>query len=473
VFPSAASALAGYNLVKVKRYSDWLIGSALFVVVWIAHTFSPNATPYDSRWTVHTALSILHEGNTNLDEYVDLLERDNFYAIECVSADGTRVYPVRQRSECAGGHLYHFYPVAVPLLATPAVLATEKGLALGQPVLRPLAERTPAGVRKTFLLGDLANSSVLVELLVASLIIAAAAVVIYLIAREFLPPFYSAALGLLFAFCTSAWSTASRGLWQHGPSMLMLGVALLLALRAERKPALIRFAGIPLLLAFFIRPTNILPLAAFSLFVLVYHRRHFVSYLLWAAPVALLFAIYDLSIYGSVLAPYSFTKRSGTASLSLHPRLLEALLGNWISPARGLLTFVPVFLLSIYGVLLPPLTTQARRLRYFLVVVVALHWLLISTYEDWWGGHSFGPRYFSDLTPYFVYFLIPVVAQARRRPALAVLFGVLTAASFFVHYRGATHWACYTWNVDPVNINQSQYRLWDWRDPPFLRGLRR
>jgi hypothetical protein len=452
---------------------------ALFLLVWITHTFSPNATPFDSRWTVHTALSILREGNTDLDEYRDLLAKDGFYGIECVGADGRRTYPVRRQSPCAPGHLYNFYPVAVPLLALPAVFVADKGLAVAQPWLRPLIERTPAGVRRTFLEGNLAGSSVLVEILIASLIIAAATVVVYYIAREFLPRIYSVVLGLLFAFCTPAWSTASRGLWQHGPSMLMLAIALLLVLRAERRPALIRFAGVPLLFAFFVRPTNIVPLAALSLFVLVHHRRRFVSYLLWAAPVALLFVAYDWAVYGSVLAPYFFTARPGAPGLALHPRIFEALLGNWISPARGLLTFVPVFLLSIYGMLLAPPSTQAKRLRWYLAVIVALHWVLISLYEDWWGGHSFGPRYFSDMTPYFVYFLIPVVGRSRaglwslRKVALASVFVVLTAASLFVHYQGAMRWTSYAWNVEPVDINRAPSRLWDWKDPPFLRSMRR
>ena len=107
---------------------ETLAAAAVFLVVLPAQVLSPNATPFDSRWTVHTALSILNEGNTNLDEYLPLLERDNFYAIECISASGARLYPIKSAVECAGGHFYNFYPVAVGALVTPVVFALDKGI---------------------------------------------------------------------------------------------------------------------------------------------------------------------------------------------------------------------------------------------------------------------------------------------------------------------------------------------------------
>ena len=57
------------------------------------------------------------------------------------------------------------------------------------------------------------------------------AIVIFLIARQELAALPAMLVALAFAFGTSAWSTASRSLWQHGPSMLLLGLALLAQLR--------------------------------------------------------------------------------------------------------------------------------------------------------------------------------------------------------------------------------------------------
>jgi len=53
-----------------------------------------------------------------------------------------------------------------------------------------------------------------------------------------------------------------------------------------------------------------------------------------------------------------------------------------------------------------------------------------------------------------------------------VAFVVLIGVSAFIHGRGARKPDGYLWNVTPVNVDQSPSRLWDWRDPQFLRGLR-
>ena len=54
---------------------------------------------------------------------------------------------------------------------------------------------------------------VVTVMLIASIIVALASAVMYLIARQFLAPLQSILLALIFAFCTPAWSTASRALW--------------------------------------------------------------------------------------------------------------------------------------------------------------------------------------------------------------------------------------------------------------------
>ena len=52
------------------------------------------------------------------------------------------------------------------------------------------------------------------ELLIASLIVALASVVMYVVARRFLGIAQSILIALVFAFCTPAWSTASREPWR-------------------------------------------------------------------------------------------------------------------------------------------------------------------------------------------------------------------------------------------------------------------
>jgi hypothetical protein len=364
-------------------------------------------------------------------------------------------------------------------MTAPALFALERGLSAAQPLIRPLIPHLPGplrlDMRRRFLEGDMVGGALTAELLIASWITALSVALMYLLAREFLSARLSLLIAGLCAFATPAWSTASRGLWQHGPSMLLLTLTLWLAVRAHRDPRWIRFAGPAAALAFYVRPTNAVWLAAITLFVFVNHRRQFWTYLLGMLPVAALFSVINLSIYGHLLAPYSFVQRGPAASLSLFPSP-EALAGNLISPARGLFLFAPLFLLSVYGACLKPEWPAARTLRPYLAGALAAHYLLISCFQDWSAGHSYGPRYFTDVVPSLIFFLFPVlprmVGPAKHARLLCGLFCALSAASLFIHFEGATNWECIRWNATPIGIAEAPWRIWDWRDLQFLRGLK-
>jgi hypothetical protein len=119
---------------------------------------------------------------------------------------------------------------------------------------------------------------------------------------------------------------------------------------------------------------------------------------------------------------------------------------------------------------------EGRLLALILVGVIVAHWVVISSFPDWHGGHSFGPRYFADMVPYLIYFLIPVIAwSADKRGALRNrlmgLFLLLALASFAINLSGAVNKATNRWNSVPTDIDKSPRRLWDWSDLQFLRGI--
>jgi hypothetical protein len=90
------------------RYRSHLQAALVSVIVLIVHAASPICTSFDSRWTIHTAASILHDGDTALDEYEPYLRADDDYAIE-------------RRN----GHPYNRYPIGTTLLALPFVAAID------------------------------------------------------------------------------------------------------------------------------------------------------------------------------------------------------------------------------------------------------------------------------------------------------------------------------------------------------------
>src|SRR5258708_29357514 len=107
--------------------------AAIFCIVAAVDCTSPVSIQGDSRWTIPQALSILHEHNLDLDEYAWLFPSQNYYFIECVSANHVRVYPVQQAT-CPGGHFYYLDPVAVPLLAAPLVAALQVAVHVVHPL---------------------------------------------------------------------------------------------------------------------------------------------------------------------------------------------------------------------------------------------------------------------------------------------------------------------------------------------------
>ncbi len=452
---------------------DFAIGTLLVLFVFVTHALSPVSQPYDSRWTIHTAESLLREGNFDLDEYLPLLEADGFYHIECVFPDGSRIRRVHKAADCKGGHFYHFYPLGVPIMTAPIVAVLQSGLDVMQPGLGEWADRQLGSeVHKVFFRGDLIGSSRMVELLIASFLIALSTGLFYLLARDWLTRPSAVLLALLFAFASPAWSTGSRALWMHGFSMLLLTLGLLL-LRMGRSWGRWPWAAAGAVLSFavFVRPTNLVPLAAVGLWILWRHRGRAAWFALGSTPVFLLFASLHLALYHAVIPAYSRVQRTDESGLSFGPHVPEALLGNLISPSRGLLVFLPLVLFSGAGLWLWWRSRENRDWAVLLAGIFLAHYLLISFYEDWYGGHGYGPRYFADIVPVL---LLPLAACLARpwRPRWAIPFVLCAAVSVFMHSQGAWCGACMRWDSEPREIRESVWRIWDWEYPMFLRGFR-
>jgi hypothetical protein len=93
-------------------------------------------------------------------------------------------------------------------------------------------------------------------------------------------------------------------MWQHGPSMLFLSLAALLAVRSRLRPEAARWLGLPLAAAYVVRPTNAIPLVAFGLWTIVCRRQQALWFGAGSAAVLSLFVVVNLSTYGSLLPPY-------------------------------------------------------------------------------------------------------------------------------------------------------------------------
>ena len=426
----------------VKPSLKYFLTFCIFLISLVVYINSQVFSINDTIWSLYVSSSILQEGNTDLDEYAHLIAPDDY------------------RVEQIGNHTYSVFPIGTPLLAVPFVFVVDN-------IFPPVEQNTFSD----YLMRHPPDQVVFeVEKVIASIIMAGTVAVVFLTASNLTTPVRAFMTAVIFAFGTSAWSVGSRGLWQHGPSMLALSIALYLVVCSREKPRLLQFVAIPLVFAYIIRPTNLISVLIFSIYVFLTDRHHFVRYLTWLAILTLPFLIYNYSIYERLIPAYYLPARLGDS-----PFFLEALAGNLISPARGLLVFSPILLFSLRTFFTRTKDTDWLILDWCLLAIVILHWISISMFRHWYGGWSIGPRFFADMLPFFAYFMIPAVDRmanlAHKLSFETCLFVIMALASIFVHFRCATTMEPFQWNISPVNIDHSPFRLWDWSDIQFLRGL--
>jgi hypothetical protein len=451
---------------------DRLAAFALFALVFVTHSLSPNATSADSHWIVAQMVSVLSEGNTDLNEYPELLREHNYRDLDCVDPQYRVASPNPANGCSPGSRYYGHFPLGTAVAALPPMLAMDAVLRVAGPLALSAAGGRFTPTVRTFLKRDYVHCNALVEMVLASFLMGVAAVFVFLTGREFLSRRMAVFLALLFAYATAAWSTGSRALWQHGPEMTLFAIALYLLMKAGERPSLGPWSALPLAFAYFVRPTGAIVLATLGVFVFIHRREWFRRWILLAAATAVPFLAYNMVLYRRPMQPY-FTNQAFLEPAARNAgRFLVALAGQLLSPSRGLFVFSPFLLFALWGIRMAFRGRWQTPLTYYLAVILLLHWIAISAFADWTAGSCFGPRYFSDVAPIFIFFLVPVLAAYETRPVprLAVAaFAIAVLIGFTIHLRGAVNWDVENWNSQPVNAA----RAWDWKDPQFLRGILR
>jgi hypothetical protein len=443
-----------YSRRTIDAVSRGIAAAGLFVAVWLCY-LPGNMGCADSMWAIPTAVSLIEHGDRDLDEYLPVLEQRRFAFTELV-----------------GGHRYTMYPVGASLVAMPAVVVL-------QPIAAAIVRDAPA-VWERILTHErergcqpgksapLVEASSTTEHVIASAIVAATAVIVFMIGSRELPSGAAAAMALVFAFATPAWSSASRLLWQHGPSMLLLSVALWLQVGGAR----LFWVGLVLGLAYIVRPTNLIPLAVTAAWAVLTRPREVPAFFGGALAPLALFAWSNQIVYHAWLPPYfkpGFFKPNAYKA--------EALAGLLVSPNRGLLVFSPILALAAAGFAVKVYSRRATALHWSLAAIVLAHWVVLATTNaGWWGGASYGPRLFSDVIPYLVYLTLPFVAwlmsaRGAWRAAVAAAVAPLVVISVAMHAQGALNPSAMAWNNLPVRIDFDPIRVWDWRRPQFLAGI--
>ena len=376
-------------------------------------------------------ISILREGNVNLDEFPWLrrLTAEPYFL-----------------KVTSGGHLLSRYPVTVPLLVTPPYAAA----------LWWLERHQVADDDVRFRL-----AVVVMERVNAAAIAAASVAMVLLALHRLTSPSLATGIAIVYAIGTNTWSTSSQALYQHGPAELALAGLSLCCLAEDRRRSVVAAA---LFAAFGVlaRPT----MAVFALVAVLFtwreHRRYRVAFAALAVLGGLALFAYNIAFFGRALGGYAdivrFFRWPGVTRLA----------GLLVSPSRGLFVYTPAALLSIPQMLR---WRQAARvwLRYAAAGVLG-YLLLYTCFGGWWGGYAYGPRFLTDILPALAILAAPTVERLWQRTDGRVLLLLLATWGVVVQAIGV-YCDDRSWDALPVPVDRSKGRLWDWSDPQIFRAL--
>ena len=289
--------------------------------------------------------------------------------------------------------------------------------------------------------------------------------------RAALPAALAAFLG------SDLWAVGSQAAWQHGPAAFSLITAIALLLPRPMNRRRLVLAGLATASIVACRLMDVV-FAIASLGGLAWRDRRA---LIWFVPAPVLGALalldYNFWFFGSIVGGQArieqYHARFHGVSGIWSTNLFDGLGGTIFSPNRGLLVFSPWIAVALATLAVPVVRQRLAAHSIICVLLASLvpYLVVLSKYSVWWGGHSFGPRYWTDAIPLFaILFAFGLDWTLTRSRALVAISAVTVVFSIAIQSIGAF---CYpsTWNAKPNNVDIHHERLWDWRDTELSRCL--
>ena len=439
---------------------DLIIATVVFAATFWVFKLSPIHTLADSKFEMLFSQQLLwnHSFSVGPEAFPELQSRPPERLQRGVD------FPYHL--ERVGDRFYYWFPPGSTILSMPYV-ALENA--------RGISARDQNG--KYNVIGDTRIQAGFAALLMAGL-----SATTYFTARLFLYSGWSLLITLSIAFGTPVWSTASRTLWIHTWGIFILSVVVWMIAKAETMGAKLRpvFLATCLSWLYFVRPSFGISILAITLYVFFFNRAIFLPFILTGCSWLAAFLAYSLYHFGR-LQPLYYRAQPG--SLQFGSSFFEGLAGTLVSPARGLFIYVPIVI--FIGYLLFRYRTELRpRLTKLAAGTVCVHLIIISSYARWYGGHCYGPRYCSDIIPWFALLsILGIEARLKWRATSGIddsrirvraEWGVamlLLIWSITLNGIGASSIQASAWNGVPTDIDQDRGRLWDWKHPPFLQPV--
>jgi hypothetical protein len=401
---------------------------------------------YDTEPTAMMLLTLARGEGVYLDRYRSFMH------------DTNRALPIFARAW--RGHILSRYPTAPAILAQPCALVQIAFLDWW----RPGWDRDP--LMALHICHQIARRSMAVLIALAALILHGLLIRLGL-KRVALPATLAAALG------SNLWTIGSQAIWQHGPAAFCLIAAIALLHPVPVSCWRLILAGLATAFLFCCRLID----GLFALVIILWLVRTQPRGLPWFLPAPFLGALvllhYNLDHFGELTGGQSELEQ---VHHSIHHvtgpwsgNVAEGALGTLFSPSRGLFIYTPWTALALVAIPFVASRLAAHRLISWLLLALIPYFLLLSKYAVWWGGHCFGPRYWTDAILLFAILLAFALDWAiDRSRILTGLLGITIALGIGVQLIGAY---CFpsSWNLEPVDVDARHERLWDWRDSELSR----
>ena len=450
------AAVGPANTRKLSARALLAIEAALLVAVFAGLMHFGLCYMGDSKYSILVSENLLYDHTFVVDPESVRVEAP--FALGTSPKSPALRKPFPYQMEMVNGQLFYFYPVGSSVISIPLVALMNLA---GYSAHNPIGRYNEDGDRQ-------------IQKTIAALLMAILAVVFFRTALLLLPLSWSLVMAIGAAFGTQVWSSASRALWSHTWMILLFGIAIYMILSEEEDQA----QGHPIILAtvlswaYFVRPTSAIPIAAITLYILVFKPKAFIALAGTGATWLAAFLVFSWKTFHRLLPTYYLFH------LNLSPgHSFEAIFGDLISPSRGLFIYTPGAAFGLFLVCYYWGKLSHRSLALLSLLTAALQLLVIATDPNWWGGHCYGARLTTDILPW-LFLLTALGCRALRdepHAALkhyAIAFGLMTiVVGALMNGRGAMSPAANDWVNGPPDVDDQPGRVWDWSYPQFLAGL--
>lgn len=393
--------------------------------------------------------SLLLQGHLYVDDWVAPYQQGRF------ARGAYYVTPAR-------GHLYSVYPIIEPLVITPLYALPAWWLSRQHPQL----------AQGSFVLTTIIES---MEKLSASLIAALSVGLLFLALRNYTSPGTSLIVTLVYAVTSNTWAISSQSLWRHGLTEFSFALFLWALSKNLDESSGPFWAGFALAMAAANKPAYVLIVLPFAIYFARSHRR---KVFLFFAPLAVIGMVvlgYNFYFFGRVLGAYPNplgpVTFPGGPLTPIHIPWWDGLAGLLVSPNRGLFIYTPWTMLALWGAVRVWKENFQGWGRYLLPGMAAVY-LVHARLGLWWGGGCFGPRYLTDLLPFFAFFLVPIWPRIRSSHFTTAIFALCAAFGLWVQVVGAYYYPGGNWDSTPTTVEADPRRVWDWSDTQLLRTWR-